>query len=267
MFKSKITRISLGISLMIIALMWAVFILDYNLDLDLYKYGVHPMHADGLIGILASPFIHSTEDFGHILNNTTPMLVLSWMLFYHYREIATKTLVLIYLAGGVGVWFLAGKGYHIGMSGVIYGLAGFLVLSGFLRKNMRIAAISLVVVFLYGSMIWGIFPIKVQMSWEGHLMGLMAGVLAAILFREKGPKPTKMRYEIEEEMGVEIGDYWKLHSQKQKGADAEKSETKKDGAEAESKDSRIIINYHIVPKKVEPIDPDEESSSEKEDEA
>ncbi|MBN4071208.1 rhomboid family intramembrane serine protease [Crocinitomix catalasitica] len=253
---------------MIIGLMWAVFILDYNLGLNLYKYGVHPLHADGLVGILASPFIHSTHDFGHILNNTTPMFVLSWMLFYHYREIATKTLVLIYLAGGIGVWFLAEGGYHIGMSGVIYGLAGFLVLSGFLRKNVKIAAISLVVVFLYGSMIWGIFPIKVQMSWEGHLMGLMAGVLAAILFREKGPQPIKMRYEIEEEMGVEVGDYWKLHSQKRKGADAEKSALNENDKEEEtdSKESRIIINYHIIPKVVKPIDPDEESSAEKKEE-
>jgi membrane associated rhomboid family serine protease len=242
MLQSKITRISLFISLLIVGLMWAVFLLDYHLNLELWKYGVHPGHADGLLGIIASPFIHSTEDFGHILNNTTPMFVLSWLLFYHYREIATKSLVVIYLASGIGLWFVADGGFHIGMSGVIYGLAGFLVLSGFFRKSMRIAAISLIVVFLYGSLIWGIFPIKVQMSWEGHLLGLIAGLTTAAIFRQKGPQPAKMRYEIEEEMGIEVGDYWKMDGQKQSNQ----------GGEEQNK--RIIINYHIVPKEMKPSD-------------
>ena len=245
MLQRKITRISFFISLILVGVMWAVFALDYTIrDLDLYRFGVHPLHADGLIGILTSPFIHSTEDFGHILNNTTPMFVLSWMLFYHYREIATKSFILIYLLTGIGVWFLARDSYHIGMSGVIYGLAGFLIVSGFFRKSMRIAAISLVVVFLYGSMIWGIFPIKVQMSWEGHLMGLISGIMTALIFRQKGPQPAKMRYEIEEELGIEPGDYWKIKT--------------KEELEAEQKlkqeQSRIIVNYHIVPKEVKPIE-------------
>lgn len=224
--------------------MWAVFALDYTIDdLDLYRFGVHPLHSDGLIGILTSPFIHSTRDFGHILNNTTPMLILSWMLFYHYREIATKSFILIYLFTGIGVWFLARDSYHIGMSGVIYGLAGFLITSGFFRKSMRISAISLVVVFLYGSMLWGIFPLEVQISWEGHLMGVISGITTALLFRQKGPQPTKMRYEIEEELGIEPGDYWKIKTQEELQAE----QTLK------REQSRIVINYHIVPKKVEPI--------------
>ncbi len=206
----KVTRISFAISFTIVLLMWLVFIMDYTFDLNWYKYGVRPGEWSGLIGIFTSPFLHSTRDFGHILNNSLPAFILTWLLFYHYRQIATKTYLLIFFLSGIGTWVLGNPNYHIGMSGVIYGLTSFLVISGFFRKNMRVAAISLFVIFIYGSMIWGIFPIKVGVSWEGHLSGLFAGIIAAVIFKQKGPQPKKMRYEIEEELGIEPElEYWK----------------------------------------------------------
>lgn len=252
MLNKKITRISLAISFTFILLMWAVFLLDYYQGLDLYRFGVYPQKLEGLKGILFSPFIHSTKDFSHILNNTTPMFILSWMLFYHYRKIATKSLVLIYLLSGIGVWVLARDNFHIGMSGVIYGLASFLVISGFFRKSMRISAISLIVIFLYGSMIWGIFPLQVQMSWEGHLMGLLSGALTAILFKQKGPQPAKFRYEIEEELGIEPGDYWKIPDP-----------LKPQNQEETPKQQDIIIRYHFIPKQIN-LPQDQLSQSEEE---
>lgn len=210
MINRKISWISFSIAFALVLTMWLVFSLDYLFELDWYRYGIRPQEWSGLVGLITSPFLHSTHDFTHILNNTFPAFLLTWLLFYHYRKIATKSFLLILLLTGIGTWFIGKPSYHIGMSGVIYGLTGFLVFSGFFRKTMRIAAISLFVVFIYGSLIWGVFPIQQGVSWEGHLSGLISGVLVAVFYREKGPQPDKMRYEIEEELGIEPEfEYWK----------------------------------------------------------
>ena len=248
MFKGKITRISLSIALTLVGWMWFVFFLDYYFELKLYKYGVHPRTAEGLIGILTAPFIHSTKDFTHIINNSVPTFVLGWMLFYHYRTIATRSFLFIYFFTGITMWLFARDSYHIGMSGVIYGLTSFLVTSGFIRKNMRVAAISLVIIFLYGSMVWGIFPGRIGVSWEAHAFGLISGILIAFYFRKSGPQPKKMRYELEEELGIEPEhEYWKAPEEQQQ----------------KQHQPRITINYTIVPKKV---DVEKESATEKKEE-
>lgn len=216
--------------------MWLVFFFDYYYKLGLYKWGIYPLSLKGLLGIITSPFIHSTRDFTHILNNSLPAFVLSWMLFYHYRTIAARSFIFIYLFTGFCIWLFARESYHIGMSGVIYGLTSFLVTSGFIRRNMRVAAISLVVVFLYGSMVWGIFPGRMGVSWEAHAFGLLSGILIAFYYRKTGPQPPKMIYEIEEEMGIEPEEeYWKAPQEQSK----------------KQIQPRITINYTIVPKKVE----------------
>jgi membrane associated rhomboid family serine protease len=210
MLQQKISRLSFLIAFSIVGIMWLVHMINLTFRLDLYEYGIFPQRATGIVGIIAAPFIHSTNDWGHILNNSLPMLILTWMLFYHYRTIATRVFLLIYLLTGTGMWLLARESYHIGMSGVIYGLTSFLVFSGFFRKNMRVAAVSLVVIFLYGSTVWGIFPVEENISWEGHALGMFSGIIAAVLFKYQGPQPQKMRYEIEEELGIEPEvEYWK----------------------------------------------------------
>lgn len=219
--------------------MWFVFFLDYTFQLDWYQYGLYPLKLSGLFGIISSPFLHSTADFSHILNNSLPTFVLTWMLFYHYRTIATKTFLFIYLFTGIMMWFFARESYHVGMSGVIYGLTSFLVISGFLRKNMRVAAISLAVIFYYGSMVWGIFPTKVGVSWEAHAIGLLSGILIAIYFRKSGPQPAKMIYEIEEEMGFESEEeYWKAGY--------------KPKPKEPIQENTVIYRYTLTPKKEDP---------------
>ena len=210
MLESKISRIALLISFSLVGLMWFVYMTDITFDLNLYRYGIYPLRTSGLAGILLTPFIHSTADFSHILNNTLPAFILNWLLFYHYRTIATRVFIIIYLLTGISMWLLARENYHIGMSGVIYGLTSFLVFSGFFRKNMRVAAVSLFVIFLYGSMVWGIFPTAINISWEGHALGFFSGIIVAVIYKYSGPQPQKLRYEIEEELGIEPEDeYWK----------------------------------------------------------
>jgi hypothetical protein len=99
--------------------------------------------------------------------------------------------------------------YHVGMSGVIYGLTSFLITSGFYRKNMRVAGISLLVIFLYGSIIWGVIPLDPSISWEGHFFGFLSGMIMAGVFRNSGPQPAKFRYEVEEDLGYEYEEeFW-----------------------------------------------------------
>ncbi|MFT5819629.1 MAG: membrane associated rhomboid family serine protease [Crocinitomix sp.] len=250
MFGNKITRISFGIAFTILLMMWVVFGFDYFLELDLYRYGVRPGEFSGLIGVIASPFLHSTTDVGHILNNSLPAFLLTWLLFYHYRTIATKAYLMIFILSGLGTWYLGKESFHIGMSGVIYGLTSFLVLSGFFRKNMKVAGISLFVIFVYGSMIWGIFPIKEGVSWEGHLSGLFAGFMAAVLFKQVGPQPKKLRYEIEEELGIESEEeYWKEGYFARKQAEKEQRQAQQQQQAAlQENQPRIIIKYNYVPK-------------------
>jgi len=156
------------------------------------EWGIKPMSVIGLPGILLAPLVHA--DWDHFLANAAPLLVLGVSLFYFYRGISIKVFIFIYLLTGVWVWLGARDAWHIGASGVIYGLAAFLVAGGFLRNYIPLMAISLMVIFAYGGMIWGIFPVKwdVPYSWESHLWGTVAGIVLAIIYRKQGPqKPIK----------------------------------------------------------------------------
>ncbi len=194
--------------LLVVIVMWVVFLLDRHFHLDLYKYGVRPQTLEGVKGIFLMPFIHGQRDFSHIINNSVPTLILLSTLIYFYREIALYVVLFIWLGAGFLLWYLAinTQSYHIGMSGVIYGLFGFLFISGFFKKYLPLQVISLFVAFVYGSMIWGVFPMEQGVSWEGHLSGFMVGALVAFAFRKKGPVPPKYNYEIEKEMGIEPPD-------------------------------------------------------------
>lgn len=177
---------SFKVSLFFVAVMWLVAGMEYWLDVRFDTWGVFPRTVSGLKGILFSPFIHG--DFYHLFDNSIPLLVLGTMLFYFYRGIAWEVSLLTLLLSGFWLWIMGRPSYHIGASGFIYGLSGFLFFSGVFRKNASLLTISLLVVFLYGSLIWGIFPIEEHISWEGHLTGGVAGALLAWYYRRKGPK-------------------------------------------------------------------------------
>ena len=198
-------RMRLLNSLLLPALMligiWVVKGIELLKNTNFYTLGIKPLSAKGLIGIITSPFIHG--DLAHISANSLPLFMLSWGLFYFYKEIAWKVFVLIYLITGIWVWVFARDAYHIGASGIIYGLAAFLFISGVLRKDMRLAAVSMLIIFLYGGMIWGIMPIEERVSWEAHFMGMLSGFVVGYFFKSEGPQRKKYSWEIEEEMEAE----------------------------------------------------------------
>ena len=146
------------------------------------------------------PFVHG--GFKHLIANSFPFLILGTALFYFYREISLKVLIGIWLLSGIWVWFGGRDSWHIGVSGVIYGLSSFLFFSGLIRKNVQLSALALVVAFLYGSMIWGIFPDffpEKNISWEGHLGGLVAGIILAFYYRKSGPQRKRYSWEFEDD--------------------------------------------------------------------
>jgi membrane associated rhomboid family serine protease len=194
--------------ILLTALIWSVFLFERFSGIELYRWGVLPQTWEGFKGIVLMPLIHGQKDFSHIINNSLPLLVLLATLIYFYRKIALYVVLFIWLGSGFLLWFIAENtgSYHIGMSGVIYGLFGFLFVSGFFRKYMPLKALSMFVVFLYGSLIWGVFPGEAGISWEGHLFGFAIGIVLAYAFRKEGPVPPKYRYEIEQEMGIEPPD-------------------------------------------------------------
>lgn len=160
--------------------------------MNLNSLGIYPHKISGLKGILFSPLIHS--DVKHLFNNSIPLFVLLSALYFFYRKIANKVIILGLLLTGFLTWSFGRPAYHIGASGLVYMLVSFIFFSGVLRKYYRLVALSLIVVFLYGSMVWYIFPIEERISWEGHLSGFLVGGLFAYLFRGKGPKKQKFRF-------------------------------------------------------------------------
>jgi membrane associated rhomboid family serine protease len=195
--KKKILS-TLFIPFLFLLMMWIAKIIEVNFQLSFVRYGVFPQRIDGLKGILFSPFIH--KDFTHLINNSYPILILGGMLFAIYRKIATQLFVWLYFIAGFWLWVIGRPSFHIGASGIIYALASFLLVSGIIRKNPRLTAVSMLVIFLYGSMIWGLLPTKEAISWEGHLAGFIAGILVAIFYRNEGPQPKKYQWEIDEEI-------------------------------------------------------------------
>lgn len=185
----------------IVLVLWVVKAVDFGLDLDLNRYGLHPMHKDGLIGIFTAPLLHA--DLAHLFANSVPFLILGALLFYFYRQIAWMILILIWIITGLWVWvFARGEGIHIGASGVVYGLASFLFFSGILRREKTLMVITMLVTFLYGGMIWGLFPQlfpNQPISWESHLMGLISGAILAVYYRKKGPQRKEWQWDEEDE--------------------------------------------------------------------
>jgi len=199
--KKKILS-TLFIPFLFLLLMWLVKIIEVNFQISFVRYGIFPQTIDGLKGILFSPFIH--KDFTHLINNSYPILILGGMLFAIYHKIATQLFVWLYFTAGFWLWVIGRPSFHIGASGLIYALASFLLVSGIIRKDPRLTAVSMLVIFLYGSMIWGLLPTKGPISWEGHLAGFIAGILVAIFYRNEGPKPKKYQWEIDEEIEEEL---------------------------------------------------------------
>lgn len=190
-------RISLFISLSFVVLLWLVKIFEEYTRTDLGKLGVYPRKLNGLVGILTAPLVHA--DFSHLASNSITLLVLMIFLFYAYTNSSLKVFFSVYFLSNVLVWIFAREAYHVGASGIIYGLVTFMFFVGVFRKDSKSVGLSLLVTFMYGGLVWGVLPTDPAISYEAHLAGAVVGILAAVLFRKSDPLPEKYEWEDEEE--------------------------------------------------------------------
>lgn len=179
--EKKIFRHSLLFPTIFIVLFWLVKLIEILTHNSFVRGGIFPRDWTGLHGILLSPFIHS--GFSHLISNSVPFFILLFTLVYFYRRYSYRIFWQIYFISGICVWLIGREAWHIGASGVVYGLAAFHFTSGVIRNDVRLLTMSVIVVFLYGSMVWGLFPINPDISWESHLWGSVAGLVLAFRYR------------------------------------------------------------------------------------
>lgn len=175
------------------------FLVENGMDWDFTHGGIFPRQAKGLGGILTHGFIHA--DWSHLFNNCLSLFVLSSFLCYFYTPLDKKILLFSYLGSGILLWIIGRPCWHVGASGLVYSLCFFLFFSGIFRKHIPLVAVSLIVVFLYGNVVWHMFPWQTSdpVSWEGHLSGGVTGTIIAICYRHKGPQKPAPEWEDEED--------------------------------------------------------------------
>jgi membrane associated rhomboid family serine protease len=183
--------------LALVALLWGIEALDRGLGLQLHHLGIYPREPAGLWGILYAPLIHGS--WGHLLSNSFALLILGVALLYGYPRATVPVLLFVYLCSGAGVWLFARSSFHFGASGLTHGMMFFIFTSGILRRDRLSIALSMIVFFIYGSMIWSIFPQEPGISYESHFFGALTGLLAALLFRGRDPAVPEKQYDWEDE--------------------------------------------------------------------
>lgn len=208
---------SMLIPVILLMVMWLVKIVEVVFHLDLGFLGIKPLSVEGLPGIVFFHFLHG--NWKHLISNSVPILILGTSLYYFYRPIANKILLILLFSTGLLTWCGARGGVHIGASALVYGLCFFLMLSGFLRRDRKLIIISLVVVFLYGSLVWGLYPkyaIENNISWEGHLSGFVMGIVLAFFYKNEGPQREDYIWDDDDDETDDVVDntnekpYWEI---------------------------------------------------------
>lgn len=174
--------------------LWLIKIIEIVFNFNFVRFTLFPRTIHGLTGILISPLVHS--DINHLAANSLPVFFLALGTLYFYKNASLKVFLIIYILPDIAVWLFGRPAYHIGASGLIYGFASFLFFSGLIRRDPRSIALALLVIFLYGSMIWGVLPLDKNISWESHLYGALIGIACAFIFRKSDPYK---KYEWEDE--------------------------------------------------------------------
>ncbi len=200
-------RSALTVTVGILTLIWGVYFLNDQFDLGWKRFGNRPLRWKGLAGIVTMPFLHG--DFQHLWGNTVSFFSLNAMLVYFYRDLGLRVLTWAWIGTGLLLWLSGASGNHIGLSGVVYAQVAFLFFSGILRRHPHLIRVALVVVFLYGSIVWGVFPIEEGVSWEGHLSGASMGAFLAWVWRKQGPQRPPLPPMGDEE--TEVDGYTKGH--------------------------------------------------------
>ena len=209
------------IPFLIVLLMWISYWADFSYQLSLYEWGIYPLSLNGLRGIFAAPLIHG--DMKHLVNNSIPIFLLGAALYYFYPRKASWVIAIGWVFSGLLVWFFARESYHVGASGLVYALVGFIFFSGIFLGKGNLLALSLLVIFIYGGLFWGLLPIEEKISHEAHIAGGAIGLLLAVFYRRIEPisytaPPTE--YWENDDLSDQIAkygeNYWQTYAQEQK---------------------------------------------------
>lgn len=172
-------------TLAFVAALWAIELLDVALSNRLDGWGIRPRSGEGLLGILAAPLLHGGWD--HLSANTVPALVLGFLTLATGVARGLAATAVIWVLGGLAVWLVAGSGsVHLGASGLVFGWITYLLVQGFVDHKLWEIVIGIVVLLVYGGVLWGVLPGQPGVSWQGHLFGAVAGVVAAFAVSERG---------------------------------------------------------------------------------
>jgi len=168
----------------LVFLMWLVFSVEFFYNIDLGFLGIKPRTLIGLIGIITAPLVHGS--LTHLISNTIPLLILGSILFFFYGKIGGIVFFRCYIITNILVWLFSPRvSYHIGASGLIYGLSAFLICFGLLRKDFVSLLISIGILITYGGIFYGVLPTNSQISWESHLAGAVVGTITAFDLKDK----------------------------------------------------------------------------------
>jgi membrane associated rhomboid family serine protease len=178
-------RLAARLSLGFVGVLWLIHLLGWGLELE--RFGVRPRQWIGLPGILVAPLLHA--NLVHLIANSVPLLVLGTAMFQLYPGAAFRVLPAVYLGPGIAVWLFARGGVHVGASGLVYGLVSYIFVAGVIRRERRAVAASLLVAFMYGTLVWGVLPIREGVSWETHLAAALIGALLATVLRHRDVPP------------------------------------------------------------------------------
>ncbi|MBN1252452.1 MAG: rhomboid family intramembrane serine protease [Bacteroidales bacterium] len=170
----------LYIPILLLFTIWIIKLIEFTFDINFVSLGIYPRKLNSISGIITSPLIHA--DFNHLLANSLPLFFLSASIMYFYKNIAIRIIIYSWLLTGFAVWLGGRYAYHIGASGLIYAFISFLFFSGILSKDKKLISISLLTVFLYGGLVWGILPTTGNISWESHLFGFVCGIILTYYF-------------------------------------------------------------------------------------
>ena len=202
--------------ILLILVLWVIYWGEFYSPIDLIHFGIMPRTLSGLSGVFFSPLLHSTNDIFHLINNTFPIFILTIALLYYYRKIAFQVFFLSWFLSGILTWMIAKNegSFHIGISSIIYSLVCFLFVGGVLGKQKQLQAVSLLIVFIYGSLVWGVFPMEEKVSWQGHLGGSITGIALAAYYYEvptNKKENKKIELPIEDKTQVVLHDIGKQY--------------------------------------------------------
>ncbi len=182
--------------LQFLLLLWVLQLLHSTLLPNMGQFGIYPRKVWGLRGIIMAPLIHGS--WQHLISNSVPFLILAFALVSFYSRVAVKAFLMIYLLTGIGVWIFAGRAFHIGLSGVVYGMVTFIFWSGVFRRSAKSIALALAILVLYSGYFYGLVP-KEGISWESHLIGALVGIFVAFWFRQNREPDERTEIVFEEE--------------------------------------------------------------------